>query len=331
MAINEIIDKFIISNPFSYTYFLSLCIRLVILFGAGFIVVFLFNLKDLKNILYSITFKKLFGWSIMAPIYLFSVLCGGVAALLFITYIVYKALNEFFKLFFLPRFYFKISLLLWFISVTIAILSTIPAVNYIFMTLFSIIPIIYLLIIGLITILNDRLEDCMIRFVFTFFACMWISYPMLHFIVLGKQTFGKETLLIIGCTVALSDVLAFCIGKIFDKFGLGVRYKIAKNISSNKTYAGIIGNIIGATIGVFIMPFKPDFNNLIYLIIFIILIGIGSSLGDMFESLVKRAAHKKDSGNSIPGHGGILDRIDSLLVVIIILYYFIHLIKGPGL
>ncbi len=199
------------------------------------------------------------------------------------------------------------------------------------MTLFSIIPLIYLLIIGLITILKDKLEDCMIRFAFTFFACMWICYPMLHFIVLGKQTFGKETLLIIGCTVALSDILAFCIGKIFDKFGLGVRYKIAKNISANKTYAGVIGNIIGATIGVFIMPFKPDFNNIIYLMIFIILIGVGSSLGDMLESLVKRAAHKKDSGDSIPGHGGVLDRIDSLLVVIIILYYYIHLIKGPGL
>jgi|GEM_PF-678188 len=325
MQISEIIKRYIISNPLEYQYFYEILIILGIFLAVGAVIVVLFNIKNLGETHKSITFKKLVGWAIMSPTFLISVICGGIPALLLITFIVYKALDEFFKIFFLPRFYFIACFILWIITVITAIASSLPFFTESFGKVIYILPVIYLIIISLISILRGRLEDIMKRVTFSFFALMWICYPMMHFISLSKTIYGKEFLIIIGFSVALSDVLAFCVGKIFDKIGFGTQYKIAENISANKTYAGILGNIIGASIGIFAMSFMIKEVNIIHKIIFVIIIGISSSLGDMIESFVKRSARIKDTSNALIGHGGFLDRIDSLLIVIIAVYYYLFL------
>jgi phosphatidate cytidylyltransferase len=320
---SEIIRKYIFLNPLEYIYLSAILIRLAILIIIGLFLVILFNIKDLKSITKSTPYQKLVGWIIMAPTFLLSVICGGIIALLLISYIVYKSSKEFIEIFNLPKFYFYSLLGIWVSSVIIVLSINIIDLNLYAKQVIYILPIVYLLSIAFISIIRGRLEEVMTRVCYTFFASIWICYTMLHFILLSKTNYGKELLIIIGFSVALSDIFAFCIGKIFNLIGFGTRYKISENISPNKTYAGIIGNLFGASLGIFLLRFLIQQFTIFHLVIFIIIIGISSSFGDMLESLVKRSAGVKDASNAIFGHGGFLDRIDSLLIVIIVVYYYL--------
>ena len=100
-------------------------------------------------------------------------------------------------------------------------------------------------------------------------------------------------------------------GYIFGKFFKGK--KITK-ISPNKTYAGMIGSFFLSLLVSSI--FFSDLNLIINIFLFTIIISTISQLGDLFVSLLKRKAKIKDTGNLLPGHGGLLDRIDGILFTI---------------
>lgn len=119
-----------------------------------------------------------------------------------------------------------------------------------------------------------------------------------------------------------NDTGAYAIGKIFGK------HKLAPKISPNKTWEGSIAGICCGMISVAIFKFAvnriPLFADISYSkFLFVgIIISIAGQLGDLFESYIKRKCKVKDSGNLIPGHGGLLDRIDSLIFALPITYYF---------
>jgi phosphatidate cytidylyltransferase len=107
--------------------------------------------------------------------------------------------------------------------------------------------------------------------------------------------------------------------------------KIAPSISPNKTWAGLIGGIISASIVAFVYYEKidrdfeaPELQGfIIFLSLFIgTLIGIIAQSGDFLESWMKRKAGVKDSGSLIPGHGGLLDRVDGMIAVFFVLSLF---------
>ena len=121
------------------------------------------------------------------------------------------------------------------------------------------------------------------------------------------------------------DVLAYFGGK---KYG---KRKFLSNISPNKTLEGFLIALIGTPL--LVMPFLAlifDFNFIKFFIL-ILLVSIFSVLGDASASLFKRIAGVKDSSNLLPGHGGILDRIDSHLAAFPVFLFFnffvFHLIK----
>lgn len=112
-----------------------------------------------------------------------------------------------------------------------------------------------------------------------------------------------------------SDTSAYFVGKNFGKI------KCFSYISPNKTLEGFVGSLLITSIVGYIVfkIFIPDLRS----IIFVILIPLFANLGDMIESFVKRKANAKDSGNLIPGQGGVLDRIDSVLSVMLLTTFFI--------
>lgn len=118
------------------------------------------------------------------------------------------------------------------------------------------------------------------------------------------------------CTV-MSDIGGYVFGHWIGK------HKLAPHLSPGKTIEGFIGGLIFAVAGAFLIRqlFWPDYP-VGSLIIIALLIGIVGPLGDLSESLVKRGAGVKDSGNLIPGHGGFLDRVDALLFTGPVVYYF---------
>lgn len=115
-----------------------------------------------------------------------------------------------------------------------------------------------------------------------------------------------------------SDTFAYFAGKLFGK------RKLYPQVSPNKTIEGAIGGIIGCTI-ISILYFNYlSINKYIYIIIFSICASIFSMVGDLSASKIKREFEAKDFGNFLPGHGGILDRFDSVLFVAPIVYYFVN-------
>jgi len=137
--------------------------------------------------------------------------------------------------------------------------------------------------------------------------------------------YSQKALIFLISIVALADISAFFIGKRFGK------RKFFSIISPNKTTEGFIGSITICLIASFIFCLSENYNflftiKILSITFFVVLI---SAFGDLFISLIKRHSGNKDTGNILPGHGGILDRIDSLLAaapIFLIFSYFLSAI-----
>ncbi|MEJ2132202.1 MAG: phosphatidate cytidylyltransferase, partial [Gammaproteobacteria bacterium] len=122
--------------------------------------------------------------------------------------------------------------------------------------------------------------------------------------------------------VEVNDVAAFTFGKLF-----GGR-KLRENISPNKTVAGSLGAIGVSLLTPWALWFSlPQFDAL-HLILTGLIVGIGGQLGDLVISYIKRDIGIKDMGSAISGHGGILDRIDSMIFVAPLFFHMVRWFHG---
>lgn len=120
----------------------------------------------------------------------------------------------------------------------------------------------------------------------------------------------------------LNDTGAYIIGSSFGK------HKLIPRISPKKTWEGLFGGILFSLLGGLVFSYLfSGILTIFHWLIFAVLIAGFANFGDLFESLLKRSYKVKDSGNIIPGHGGVLDRIDSLLFSSIPAYIYIALIS----
>jgi phosphatidate cytidylyltransferase len=131
-----------------------------------------------------------------------------------------------------------------------------------------------------------------------------------------RGTLGASTFVALAVAVAASDVTAFIVGR---RFG---RTPLAPSLSPNKTRAGALGNLLGAAIGVAIFaPVLIAGLGLPFAVLLVPVVALGAIWGDLLESAVKREAGRKDAGQWLPGFGGILDRVDSLLITLPLAYW----------
>lgn len=135
--------------------------------------------------------------------------------------------------------------------------------------------------------------------------------------------YGKYLLWIVVVGACLTDTFALFTGKYLGK------HKLAPKISPKKTVEGSIGGIVGSVIsvlvyGALVKLINPAIGvNFPALMVLGILCSLSAQLGDLSMSAVKREAGIKDYGNVIPGHGGILDRLDSIIFTAPLVYYFL--------
>ena len=130
---------------------------------------------------------------------------------------------------------------------------------------------------------------------------------------------GREAVLLLIATVAVSDTAQYYSGRTFG------RTPLAPLRSPKKTREGAVGGFIVAPVfltvaGGYWLPGAPA----VWLAVLGVGIVIAGIIGDLFESMLKRAADMKDSGTLIPGHGGVLDRIDALLFAAPVFYFFLR-------
>jgi len=150
----------------------------------------------------------------------------------------------------------------------------------------------------------------------TIFGMLYVSWLASHLLMIRMTDMGRELIFFILLIAWIGDTAAYYGGMRFGK------HKLAPLISPGKTIEGAIAGLIGSICGALIAKFLFLNFNLPNAILTGILVGIAGQLGDLSESLIKRNFQVKDSGSVIPGHGGMLDRIDSLLFAAPVLYYY---------
>ena len=149
-----------------------------------------------------------------------------------------------------------------------------------------------------------------------------LSVMLAHGVALAAERGESGVLLVaavcLGC--AGSDVGAFIVGKRFGSVPL------APSLSPNKTREGLIGNILGAAVGIAILvPALSSVGGPLLFVGLVVIVGLGSVWGDLLESAAKREFGVKDAGSWLPGFGGILDRVDSLLLALPLTYWALRL------
>lgn len=169
------------------------------------------------------------------------------------------------------------------------------------------------LIIRIILALYDKRSDAFASVGNSVLSVLYIGLPLSLAALLdrsaGGQGFYRYLMLIIFIMIWLNDTGAYCVG-----CTLG-RHKLFERLSPKKSWEGFCGGLIFCIAAGIACTYSLDFDKWMQWIGLGITVSIFSTWGDLFESLIKRTLGVKDSGHLIPGHGGILDRIDSLLLV----------------
>jgi len=172
---------------------------------------------------------------------------------------------------------------------------------------FVAVPAFVIALILLIPILRNRARGELQRISLAIVGFVYIGWMFGHlgFLANSRDAYGFICYIIFATGV--TDVAAFTFGKIFG------RHPLRSEISPNKTWEGALGAFCIAMILPWVLRFSFPFFGPWQLILTGLIVGIGGQLGDLSISVIKREIGTKDMATTIPGHGGILDRIDSLV------------------
>ncbi len=170
-----------------------------------------------------------------------------------------------------------------------------------------------------------------------FFGLIYVAYPLTLLPLMIARENGPTLLVFLMLVVWTGDIAALYIGKAFGK------RKLAPALSPNKTQEGALASLVGSVViaaalagvcelvgrrGSTVLHItQPLWQTLLLAAI----VNIAAQVGDLLESALKRGVGVKDSGSMLPGHGGILDRIDALLVAAPVLWYLLLLKEAAGL
>jgi len=140
---------------------------------------------------------------------------------------------------------------------------------------------------------------------FILYICLFAS--QIYFFLTGESENKQNVFLFILLICIFTDIGGYVFGKIF-------KGKKLTSISPNKTYSGMIGSFVCSLLICMLFIKYLNFTN--YLMIFTFLISLVSQAGDLFISYLKRKGNIKNTGNFLPGHGGMLDRLDGMIFAV---------------
>jgi phosphatidate cytidylyltransferase len=172
--------------------------------------------------------------------------------------------------------------------------------------------------------LNRVLPDA----AYSVFGMLYVGVPLTTLPLLSEQENGPSLLLFLFFVVWAGDIAALYFGRAWG------RRKLAPSISPGKTWEGSVASVIGSVCIAFLLvllagalarrnlfPLLSFPEPTIYWLVLAVVLNVAAQAGDLIESAIKRGAAVKDSGSLLPGHGGVLDRIDALLVAAPVLWY----------
>src|SRR6202789_1048037 len=159
------------------------------------------------------------------------------------------------------------------------------------------------------------------------FGLIYIAYPLTLIPLLWKQEDGPALVVFLMVCVWAGDIAALYLGRAFGK------RKLAPRLSPGKTWVGSIASIAGSILAAYIVVLIANAltargNTILHIseplwqtLLLAAILNVAAQLGDLLESAIKRGAGVKDSGTLLPGHGGVLGRIDALLLAATVLWW----------
>jgi phosphatidate cytidylyltransferase len=183
-----------------------------------------------------------------------------------------------------------------------------------------------LLILNLAFLWSQRTVKRMVVTVsVTFFGVAYFGFFGGYFFHLRDLPQGAWLLLWLYISTWAYDTGGYFAGSLWGK------HRLAPQVSPNKSWEGCVGGFALSLIGLYLLwEFMPAYSqifNLMDVVILAVLLSFFGQIGDLVESIMKRSLSAKDSGSFFPGHGGVFDRIDSLLFNAPVLYFYLTLIK----
>jgi phosphatidate cytidylyltransferase len=179
------------------------------------------------------------------------------------------------------------------------------------------------MLISLICLLcRPSKEGAFRNWAWTIVGALYVGWMLSYWLNLRGLEDGRNWVYLAILTTFANDTGAFFIGKARGK------HRLAPTISASKTREGAVGGLICAILGAVVIAtvlnlISPFNFSYLQIILLGFLVSLFAQLGDLVESLLKRNMGVKESGNLLPGHGGILDRFDSLIFVGAVVYYYV--------
>ena len=264
------------------------------------------------------------GWLIMVPIVVGVIFLGRTATIVGVTAIAIFGFKEFARATGLYDDW-------WMTGIVYVAIAAIGVVSFVadprlgrpgWYGLFMALPVFVIAAILLIPILRNRAKGQLQQVALAIVGFVYFGWMFSHLGFLANTPNAYGYLLFLVFAVEINDIAAFTFGKLF-----GGR-KLRENISPNKTLAGSLG-AIGVSLTVpWLLWFSFEHFEPLQLVLTGLVVGIGGQLGDLVISYIKRDIGIKDMGAVIGGHGGILDRIDSMIFVAPIFFHIVRWFHG---
>jgi phosphatidate cytidylyltransferase len=292
---------------FNNDLFVPAAARLSLALAGGLTLIVAAERHHLRDLGSRELFLKWRTWAFTAPVFGAAVMGPDVLAVVFVALLSFQALREYASLTNLPFPYKRALFVAGILSAPIAVSS---------LTVWRAMPPLLLIGATLVPLFMQDSREGVKHLAYSGLGFAYIPWLLGYFLLIREHVDGGQPLLLaLGTGVAMSDVFAFGTGKIFG------RHRLAPHLSPNKTWEGVAGNLIGAYAGFALMSFAvPASLNPFVRWLLPVVIATGCVWGDLVESLIKRQFGVKDAGSCLPGFGGVLDRIDSLLFVLPLAY-----------
>jgi phosphatidate cytidylyltransferase len=313
-----------IDNAFSSPVVLNITMAVGILLAIAPALIFILSKTGkIKTAKTEELYKRTFSWFFLCLLIFLPILTGPATTILAVAVLSYLCFHEFAR----ATGLFREKAISFVVVIGIAGF-TFAALDH-WYNFFNALAILTTGLVAAIAVLADRPSGYIQRVALGCFALLFFGYGLGHLGYMANDLNYRPILLMVLLTTELNDIFAYITGHLFGK------RKMAKVTSPNKTLEGALGALILTTLLVVWLGgyvFSGTALDQWYLLLPLgLMIGSLGQLGDLMMSSIKRDLGVKDIGQSIPGHGGVLDRFDSLLLVAPAVFHYVGYYIGFGL
>ncbi|MHC4400683.1 MAG: phosphatidate cytidylyltransferase [Planctomycetota bacterium] len=264
------------------------------------------------------------GWMLMIPPLLGCVFLGRVPTILFFTLVALVAFREFARATGLSRDRLMSGIVYLGIAAAGGVLLATDPIEKVpgWYGLFMALPVYVIAAILMVPIVRNRTEGQLQAIALAALGFLYVGWMFGHVAYLANATHAYGYLLYLLVAVEVNDVAAYTCGKLFG------RRKLASRVSPNKTWEGAVGAAAVAMALPWCLRFSFPHFGVLECVLTGLIVGIGGQLGDLSMSVIKRDVGVKDMGTAIRGHGGVLDRVDSLIYAAPLFFHMVRQFHG---